>query len=77
MHSVQIRGAEDYGKWCCFIDDSGEEVCGRLSLFMEAISKNPNEGNIYFRREDDKPYRLAWKLTKEEIKGLKINDRYK
>ena len=52
-------------------------MCGRLSLFMEAISKNPNEGNIYFRREDDKPYRLAWKLTKEEIKGLKINDRYK
>ena len=68
MKDIQIKGAEDYGKLCCFLDDENNEVYGHLSLFMKAISNNPNERDLYFRREDGKPYRIAWKVAEEEVK---------
>lgn len=67
MNDIQIKGSEDYGKLCCFRDDEGNEVYGHLSLFMKAISNNPNERDMYFRQEDGKAYRMAWKLDEEDF----------
>ena len=67
MNDIQTTGAEDYGKLCCFIDNDGNRVYGHLSLFMKAVSNNPTERDIYMRREDDKQYRLAWKVSLEEV----------
>lgn len=66
MSNIQITGAEDYGKLCCFIDKDGNRVYGHLALFMKAISGNSMEKDIYIRREDNKQYRLAWKVSTEE-----------
>lgn len=67
MNDIQIKGSEDYGKLCCFMDDEGNELYGHLSLFMKAISNNPNERDMYFRMEDGKAYRMAWKLDEEDV----------
>lgn len=67
MNDFQIKGSEDYGKLCCFIDNEGNELYGHLSLFMKAISNNPNERDMYFRKEDGKAYRMAWKVDEEEV----------
>lgn len=67
MNDIQIKGSEDYGKLCCFRDDEGNELYGHLSLFMKAISNNPNERDMYFRKEDGKAYRLAWKVDEEDV----------
>lgn len=67
MNDIQIKGSEDYGKLCCFRDDEGNELYGHLSLFMKANSNNPNERDMYFRLEDGKAYRLAWKVDEEDV----------
>lgn len=67
MNDIQIKGSEDYGKLCCFRDDEGNEEYGHLSLFMKAISNNPNERDMYFREEDGKAYRMAWKVDEEDV----------
>ena len=73
MKDIQIKGSEDYGKLCCFRDDEGNELYGHLSLFMKAISNNPNERDMYFRQEDGKAYRMAWKVDEEDI-GMDLFD---
>lgn len=67
MNDIQIKGSEDYGKLCCFRDDEGNEFYGHLSLFMKANSNNPNERDMYFRMEDGKAYRMAWKVDEEDV----------
>lgn len=67
MNDIQIKGSEDYGKLCCFRDDEGNEEYGHLSLFMKANSNNPNERDMYFREEDGKAYRMAWKVDEEDV----------
>ncbi len=67
MNDIQIKGSEDYGKLCCFRDDEGNELYGHLSLFMKANSNNPNERDMYFRLEDGKAYRMAWKVDEEDV----------
>lgn len=67
MNDIQIKGSEDYGKLCCFRDDEGNEFYGHLSLFMKANSNNPNERDMYFRLEDGKAYRIAWKVDEEDV----------
>ena len=67
MNDIQIKGSEDYGKLCCFRDDEGNEEYGHLSLFMKANSNNPNERDMYFRLEDGKAYRMAWKVDEEDV----------
>ena len=67
MNDIQIKGSEDYGKLCCFRDDEGNELYGHLSLFMKAVSDNPNERDMYFRKEDGKAYRIAWKVDEEDV----------
>ena len=67
MNDIQIKGSEDYGKLCCFRDDEGNELYGHLSLFMKANSNNPNERDMYFREEDGKAYRMAWKVDEEDV----------
>ena len=68
IDDIQITGSDDYGKLCCFIDNDGNRVYGHLALFMKAVSDNPMEKDIYMRREDNKQYRLAWKVSPEEVK---------
>ena len=70
MYNIQITGAEDYGKPCCFIDDNNNKVYGKLSFFAKAISNNPNEKDIYMRENDNKIYRLAYKTSLEESEGI-------
>ena len=67
MNDIQIKGSEDYGKLCFFRDDEGNELYGHLSLFMKANSNNPNERDMYFRVEDGKAYRMAWKVDEEDV----------
>ena len=67
MNDIQIKGSEDYGKLCCFRDDEGNELYGHLSLFMKANGNNPNERDMYFRLEDGKAYRMAWKVDEEDV----------
>ena len=67
MNDIQIKGSEDYGKLCCFRDDEGNEEYGHLSLVMKANSNNPNERDMYFRLEDGKAYRMAWKVDEEDV----------
>lgn len=34
---------------------------------MKAVSDNPNERDMYFRKEDGKAYRIAWKVDEEDV----------